>query len=611
MTESQSRARLEALRKASLTSSRVKLWGILGSRQVWNWKLAVQALYVFLLLGLVFDCILVDNFSLLWLPVWITTYIGTVLLVALILRVLPATWWDREHVGRILNFSIAAFVIGLKNSVVHFLASNLGLMNRDWDPLERIAGGAVLGVALLFGITGLSVSTSAHRTRLAELLQINALLVDYQERLPGIIASRQQSLIEQTQHSLLPRLAKIESSLQGTESIQRAVSGLTELIQQRVRPLSRKVMDQGERAVQERGLDRLNVDIKPLPQYVSLQAALHPGRVSALVTVMTWFTSYVISGPIENYWLLVAVFLVMLCELQLAKRLLQKSEPTTIPKAAIRLFGILLITAISVLLVEYMMFGPDHPQLWFLLLASSPQVVVVGFFFGTINVLDQHQETISNQINEANQKLEKQIRLADQAIWLDTKNWSLLLHGNIQSRLTASLAKLKRLEATSDAQTVTEQERLQILDSVRRGLGEIGELISSSQRADLDWRGALVEIQDTWLGAVSVTTFVETRAGEILDSNSSSQEALVEICREATTNAFRHGQATTVRIDIFATNDSDLEIVISNNGLATFGGTPSLGSKMLDSLCLEWSLGQSDGTKSVVLRAVLPVSNRN
>ena len=74
------------------------------------------------------------------------------------------------------------------------------------------------------------------------------------------------------------------------------------------------------------------------------------------------------------------------------------------------------------------------------------------------------------------------------------------------------------------------------------------------------------------------------------------------LIRKAVGNAYRHSQATKVRIDIGVTNNG-LEITVTNAGLPLSGDSKGLGTQLLNAGTIAWSRTHSQGTTR--LHAVL------
>jgi glucose-6-phosphate-specific signal transduction histidine kinase len=82
-----------------------------------------------------------------------------------------------------------------------------------------------------------------------------------------------------------------------------------------------------------------------------------------------------------------------------------------------------------------------------------------------------------------------------------------------------------------------------------------------------------------------------------------------EICKEAVSNAVRHGEAKNITISIDRSADELLVIEAADNGRGIESDAiPGVGSRMLDDLSVDWSISNNRGTARTVLAAHLPLA---
>jgi two-component sensor histidine kinase len=82
-----------------------------------------------------------------------------------------------------------------------------------------------------------------------------------------------------------------------------------------------------------------------------------------------------------------------------------------------------------------------------------------------------------------------------------------------------------------------------------------------------------------------------------------------EICKEAVSNAVRHGEAKIVDIEVDRSSDSIIFISASNDGRATDkSAIPGVGSKMFDELTIDWALHTNRSSQRTILEAQLPLA---
>jgi two-component sensor histidine kinase len=83
-----------------------------------------------------------------------------------------------------------------------------------------------------------------------------------------------------------------------------------------------------------------------------------------------------------------------------------------------------------------------------------------------------------------------------------------------------------------------------------------------------------------------------------------------EILKEVVSNAVRHGNASNTFGEISLLDPRTLSILISNDGLKpSKESIESVGSKMLDAVCLERTLSWNSEEQRTEFKAVLPIKN--
>ena len=100
---------------------------------------------------------------------------------------------------------------------------------------------------------------------------------------------------------------------------------------------------------------------------------------------------------------------------------------------------------------------------------------------------------------------------------------------------------------------------------------------------------------------------IDQKTVEILDSAQTTSSIIIEVVREAVSNAIRHGDATKINIEIsYVESQADVHITVANNGrLLPTESTTGIGAKLLTDMTLEWS--RENQVEGVVLRAIAPI----
>jgi signal transduction histidine kinase len=203
---------------------------------------------------------------------------------------------------------------------------------------------------------------------------------------------------------------------------------------------------------------------------------------------------------------------------------------------------------------------------------------------------------IEKQIRADLNEIAKENALFAQKVWVFRKRWLLVLHGNVQSALTAALTRLQR-EAVIDAVTV---------ELVKQDLIRAESAINSNLHDSLNLEDGLRQVVRAWDGICNISIDVSERAKRALVRSADSEFCVNEIVKEAVSNAVRHGEASEAKIDIDRIADDILKVDVYNNGKSLSNSdTSGIGSEMLDEICLHWELKSE--RKGVRLTAELPV----
>jgi signal transduction histidine kinase len=139
------------------------------------------------------------------------------------------------------------------------------------------------------------------------------------------------------------------------------------------------------------------------------------------------------------------------------------------------------------------------------------------------------------------------------------------------------------------------------IDDARRRLEDALSAIASDQGHGASLDAALDDLRGLWHPIVHLSHDVTPTAQLRLAEDPGLSRCVIEICREATSNAIRHGSATVIDITIGIVGDL-VEIRICDNGDGVSeGALAGLGTQMLDETCFRWELAQRPGGGSELI----------
>ena len=183
-----------------------------------------------------------------------------------------------------------------------------------------------------------------------------------------------------------------------------------------------------------------------------------------------------------------------------------------------------------------------------------------------------------------------------QQLWLGQKALAMELHGSVQATLQALAIRLSRMQETNL------QEIQTILAAVRQSLSRIE---NQEYLAGQPFNSLLLELRDLWEGTAEISWQIEDAAKQELEKDLGLARCTFEVIRESVTNAVKHGSASAISIEI-QRSENVLKLKISNNGSVAENQQYSMGSELMEQLCLSVALVGKQG--EVVLLAELALN---
>jgi len=149
-----------------------------------------------------------------------------------------------------------------------------------------------------------------------------------------------------------------------------------------------------------------------------------------------------------------------------------------------------------------------------------------------------------------------------------SKQISTYLHGTVQATMSAAILRLQQSIESGDRDAAA-----QALGDARKALELNWDPTLGTEIPNLTQ--ALNDIVQGWLGFVDITFDIKN------EIPAKANRTIREIVLEATTNAVRHGDASTVTIEIEASGTA-IHLCIRNNGQAIDNASPGIGTESLN-----------------------------
>jgi signal transduction histidine kinase len=160
-----------------------------------------------------------------------------------------------------------------------------------------------------------------------------------------------------------------------------------------------------------------------------------------------------------------------------------------------------------------------------------------------------------------------------QQVWLDQKMLATELHGSVQATLHATALQLSKI----DQPTIADLEKVR--DAVDRALARLGQ---TSYLEGESFEQVLADISEVWEDTCKIEYHIQPQALQALEQQSLARST-IEVVREATTNAIKHGKAKNIKVTITQSGQL-LELIVDNDGQELVTNTQGLGTSVISDL---------------------------
>jgi len=563
----------------------------IGSKHAWSWQLLLFFLYVLSVISFLTDSVLAQSFDPRWFLVNFLAFLPPIT-IALAYRFLFLA--NRPDTSRpFLNLAVAAIAGSSRNVSVGVFANLLDLDTVDRWPF-RVIGGMVIGIAIFLLWSIVQGTSSDYKSSLLRLSQIQIELSETRGEMPELLQEVNETLQNRTRAAVLPQLEEINRALGQNRSSELAVHQLRETLEKQVRPLMDEIAENTPAPFAQRNIEQLAKTRGELPARFNAYEAL-PILGSSLAQSMGygfWLTLlYAGQGALQS---LQAIFIYALTLFAARFFVPRKREFPRSAGAAIVLIAASLASSATVIYLATL----SLPLIEFVAIAGLSVFggILSPILFALNAARQRKRAEIEAKISIDLLEIAKQNSFFAQRVWVFRRRWLLVLHGTVQSALTAAVNRLSKAKEVDEF----------TIQMVNQDLLRATSAIESDQATSVNLEENLKELRDVWSGICSVELKLSERAKRALARNSDTAFCVNEIAKEAISNAVRHGSAKSAVIDIDRLEDDLLRVEITNNGIPLRSQEkPGIGSEMLDEICLNWNI-QNDG-KKVRLVANLPV----
>ena len=555
--------------------------------------------FVAFVVQITFDVIAFDSPSLLWLPVWTAGHLLATLAAILIRWGFLDSYLSKKP-NPYLNIAVAGLLGSIRVTFIGYTSFELDLQG-EFDLVARIIAGVISGVVGFLVIVNYTESSKSFRVLTKELLKTQSQLGNLRKSALQSVRESQLNAQREIETLIEPRLQEISKLLDDKElkaSIKaQAVGEIKSLLQGEVRSLSESFRKPAKTLMNQDSFKPVSrLSLFRLPQLVSPHLAIRPAMVSLAALAGGPFSLYVFESA---KWVPVGLLIVAIDFLMLVfgKLLLSKIKPIPVPWAV----GSLLVLGLVTVSVDYpllALFGYPSDAIIFAVLIGAITILASMVGFGLVVVHDYNRPGYIKTLKKNNERIERELALVNQQIWVERRQWALRIHGTVQASLTAALVRL------SKAGPLSKEELKLVRDHVAQARNG---LIPSKTPYDL--KKSISQVKKTWKGLIDIKIDLTSPGAKLLLADQWAGVCANEIIKESVSNSMKHGKATKVNIWFETSEAGFVRIIAEDNGRGLPNQfRPGLGSQLLDEIAYPWSLTKIPG--GARLEARIPASKK-
>lgn len=502
-----------------------------------------------------------------------------------------------QNLATIAFFILAIAIAGaIRGLVLQYLLFQFDIASEIFSPYRLYGGVVAISTGMLWAVYafGIKADWGTKQANLkAAQKQLEELLAEAEEKL-GAEASDTMSTIESMlQTALIPELMVTP---------QHAVVKLQSLINDTLKPLS-SFLATSQPRIEIQKLDPSIYRFKwtALIRHLRLRDASNAIPLALILSTLAVnaFTKYLPESLVASA--LVTSFVSLVILLAFDRYVVARFVDSLPAKARFPLS----LTALFITgLLAGLIFASQHPgnrAMLDLAFNAAIWVPLLGVLFAMNQSATIEISNIERQLKENEHRLRWTIAALNAQHWLQKKQFARKLHGPVQSEVAAAAIRIERSLTSGE---MTEYGEL-ALQNLRDRLAKILHDTKGTSAV----RPVLAEITETWDGLCEIIVDLPTEVEAALVQDSVCVETVLEITREACSNAIRHGSADQISLRFAFSGEDLLEITVTNNGASgEVSSRRGIGSAYLDDCTYNHELQlTADGA---VLTATVPIHRK-
>lgn len=578
-----------------------KLQTRIGSLSSWSIWTLTWILLLRLFIALVSDPNRTENYSPLWFVIWMITAAQTLAIIWLALKLGLKKRLQRKP-SIAANLALGAIIGASANLTTGAFAIAWNLDHEGLWHIRAVGGALSFPLTFLF-LNNLRGAIIERNANIAQLREIEDRLLGYRESANQILQDAYENMRTRTREAVAPALDKIYLLLKAQSANESRVEIIDELravITDQIRPLSRSIREAADQLSipAKRNTEKPRIDPALINKF-NLRRSLQLTPAIFVIYLGFPMVAFLVIDHRSMFRAILAATCVGLVMTVLRLQVPKNKEINTA-------LGILLQTFFATIAVA--------PGFYFTYLeyGLTQQVMVNGIWMVGMSVgafvltaysraAEISMQKFAVDLEAFTEQLSKEVALFEQKLWLERRAWSYVLHGDVQGALSAALARLQRSDKLEPYE----------IEMVKQDLQRAKAALTSDPARDIDFGTGIDELVRAWAGVCYIKIESSARASRAIESNRDIRNCINEICKEAISNAVKHGNAKNAWIYFNRDKDDVLELEVCNDGHRLLRDQEAgMGLAMIEDLSLNWQLTSERHQGKTCLVAQLPISNK-
>jgi len=551
---------------------------LVGSSEAFTKRVIIWTLPLSMAIAGLYDSNRFETSSWSWMLIAIAAHMtAAVVMTGLRLLFLPKYYQKPKPL-----ITLFIFVVGsvIRAVLIGHMALAIGLADVN-ELVYRAVSGGLLGTLTLSVVTILAAITKEYSDAQLQLITDRKALLTARNTAEKLINEKRSEINKIMRESIEPSLLEIsrnlkDSTAQDSSSLRESATQISEFISKTIRPLSSELHTRQVVKVAQVPEIRMKPKLVLVPKTIVISEVLSPVALFAIWCLPNVTALFPVVGAMA-----LPLALLFYSPMLLLQSLIVKLPISRRPiegKRGLLLLALIYATTWVGVIPLSQAFGVNLIQELDLIPALIFGPLVIGMLLSYGFLTDNNRLTFQGELILANMELERELNRTAQEIWLLRQRAAQMLHGSVQSSLTA--ANMRILGAPS----VTEN----LLQTVRQDITRASIAVTNFESEHIDIGTALAELTQLWSGICEIKLVATDKSLDHISQDQTTARCVNEIVKECVSNAIRHGKAKQINIQIIENANHTLQVIVANDGLIEVLGPDGVGSAIFDEITMKW-----------------------